>query len=64
MTVATTHSRDWTDDELMALPDDGKSELVDGEVLSLSDRAADLAHKVAEYGVLPGFVCSLSDLLG
>jgi Uma2 family endonuclease len=35
MVVSTTERR-WTDDELMALPNDGKYELVDGELIHMS----------------------------
>src|SRR5262245_38232557 len=31
--VSLTHQKQWTDDELMALPDDGKYEFVDGELV-------------------------------
>jgi Uma2 family endonuclease len=34
--VATTAQKTWTDEELMALPGDGKYELVDGELLRMS----------------------------
>jgi Uma2 family endonuclease len=38
--MATTARRAWTDEELMALPDDGKYELVDGELLYMSPAGA------------------------
>ena len=38
--VATTTQRTWTDEQLMALPDDGKYELVDGELLHMSPAGA------------------------
>src|SRR5262249_49484716 len=34
--VSLTQPKHWTDDELMALPDDGKYELVHGELLQMS----------------------------
>ena len=34
--MGITHQKQWTDDELMALPDEGKHELVDGEVVHMS----------------------------
>jgi Uma2 family endonuclease len=34
--VVATTQKTWTDEELMALPDDGKYELVDGELLHMS----------------------------
>jgi Uma2 family endonuclease len=34
--VSLTQHRHWTDDELMALPGDGKYELVDGELVQMS----------------------------
>jgi Uma2 family endonuclease len=36
MIVSATPHKDWTDDELMALPDDGKYELIDGELVYMS----------------------------
>jgi Uma2 family endonuclease len=46
--VATTIQKTWTDEELMALPDDGKYELVDGELLHLSPAGARHGDVVAE----------------
>ncbi len=38
--VATTTRKAWTDEELMALPDEGKYELVDGELHHVSPAGA------------------------
>jgi len=38
--VATTTRKTWTDEELMALPDEGKYELVDGELHHMSPAGA------------------------
>jgi Uma2 family endonuclease len=46
--VATTVQKTWTDEELMALPDDGKYELVDGELIHVSPAGARHGDVVAE----------------
>jgi Uma2 family endonuclease len=46
--VATTTPKTWTDEELMALPDDGKYELVDGELIHVSPAGARHGDIVAE----------------
>jgi Uma2 family endonuclease len=38
--VATTTQKSWTDDELMALPGEGKYELVDGQLVHVSPAGA------------------------
>lgn len=40
MHVVTATQKVWTDEELLALPDDGKYELVDGELLRMSPAGA------------------------
>jgi len=55
--VATTTQKTWTDEELMALPDDGKYELVDGELLHMSPVGGRHGHVVAALSArLYGFV--------
>jgi len=46
--VAATTEKTWTDDELMALPDDAKYELVDGELLRASPAGGRHGDIVAE----------------
>ena len=46
--VATTTHKTWTDEELMALPDDGKYEVVDGELLHMSPAGGRHGDVVAE----------------
>jgi Uma2 family endonuclease len=46
--VATTTHKSWTDDELMALPGEGRYELVDGELVHMSPAGARHGDVVAE----------------
>jgi Uma2 family endonuclease len=46
MCVSTTTQKTWTDEELMALPGDGKYELVDGELHHMSPAGGRHGHLV------------------
>jgi Uma2 family endonuclease len=49
-----TSTRIWTDEELLALPDDGKYELVDGELLYMSPAGARHGRIISRLNVALG----------